>query len=642
MPNEVRVSFLPEDKGLGNQVEKVNRLLYDIGQLAEQSGQKVDLKLAKQLQNLDESGLKRVAAGYREINRDAEQLRQTLDKMQNLRAPQVIAPRTSPVAGIDDPFNVRPDRSTSQVLSDRAVLARFNEAARRDIDGIAASTDKATAAQQRFHGASIVGTSILRSFGVEGSRALEVVGNQVLNLGVKLEDIFSNKLIRFTLAAAAGLAFKELADSVAEVNKQVAEFNTQSAQFGSRGGLETRASELQRLVQIQKALREQEAFGNFDQQKFIEQALGLKRPEQSFGTNFRDAFIEQVRSVTGGQLGIDVPGLLGFQTLAEQSQRLNNTLKDRHDIEERIREVMLQQQQIENDLGITAARHAAIRYQTAEQQGQLDQQLARIEYQTAVERQEREKKEAEERDRRLRQSAERAKQESRALQSFFTGSLQTALSISDYRAQASLIEAGLGGQGLRGQQVAQLAQRASIEQQIYEGRRAGTLSHAQQQALLDQYASTLTTSPQQRIEQESIDRQIEIANRFLSTATTAEQRQAALDAGLRATANISNLSDSELQARQRYLEQAALNQPQVLQERIQLERERLQTDREWINAANALVATWNKGLGIDFNFKADVDGDQMLGTTAGSQTLFGTSGGTSGTIGSGGKLDNDF
>lgn len=163
-------------------------------------------------------------------------------------------------------------RTQDLSIANESLRGRFEAAARAGKDGydsIGRAADKAAANGRVFSGTTYVGTQLLRSFGVEGSRAIEVVGRQFLDLGLTLEDLAKSKLFLATLGVAAGIAVGEITEAITGGIRRVSEFQrTAQENFvrvtrtGLTGTVAEVESDLKRLEEFQKSAQFFEARGD--------------------------------------------------------------------------------------------------------------------------------------------------------------------------------------------------------------------------------------------------------------------------------------------------------------------------------------------------------------------------------------------
>lgn len=121
-----------------------------------------------------------------------------------------------------------------------------------------------------FSGTTYVGTQILRTFGVEGSRALEVVGRQFLDLGLTARDLFKSNIFKSTLAVAGGIAVGEITESITGAIRRISEFQrdvqenfVKTNRAGLTGSISEIKSDLGKLEDFQKSAQFFESQGDF-------------------------------------------------------------------------------------------------------------------------------------------------------------------------------------------------------------------------------------------------------------------------------------------------------------------------------------------------------------------------------------------
>lgn len=153
--------------------------------------------------------------------------------------------------------------------TDQLDLSRATKEA-RDFDiqlqRISQTTDKATNSQQKFHGVTLIGSTILRQFGIEGARGIEVVSNQILQLveqGKSLKEILSivndSKLLGFTALAASAIALFKVIQNISEEYKKLGDsaLRTQEqlsrvSYLGRQGGTSQGEADLKKLEETRR------------------------------------------------------------------------------------------------------------------------------------------------------------------------------------------------------------------------------------------------------------------------------------------------------------------------------------------------------------------------------------------------------
>jgi hypothetical protein len=99
-----------------------------------------------------------------------------------------------------------------------------------------------------------------------------------------------------------------------------------------------------------------------------------------------------------------------------------------------------------------------------------------------------------------------------------------------------------------------------------------------------------------RIEEESRDRQIAIANAGILSATSPEQKRLALEAGLAATKDSGNLTPSQIDAKVKFIDQSLQIQQEALRMQIEREERKLISDEKFTASVDKLAEILQTGV----------------------------------------------
>jgi hypothetical protein len=284
MPNIVETVFTSKDMGVVDTIEKINSKLPEIARAAQASGGPVDVleaKLRRLAAVADLYGKNISQAKFDELRSKGipavDELTQKILKAADAqrRLTQETKATTDQQRQLDDAVNrIRAkearDRligATSSYAPERAPqFGNPETAARTALKRLATGYDEATVSAQKFHGVTLIGSQILRQFGVEGARGIEVVGRQLILLaeeGKSVKEIFevlnSSKLLGFTALAAGALGTIQVVKSIVNDIRETAEFTlriTEQANrvnfIGRQGGQSQVDSDLKKLEQAKK------------------------------------------------------------------------------------------------------------------------------------------------------------------------------------------------------------------------------------------------------------------------------------------------------------------------------------------------------------------------------------------------------
>lgn len=192
----------------------------------------------------------------------------------------------------------------------------------------------------------------------------------------------------------------------------------------------------------------------------------------------------------------------------------------------------------------------------------------------------------------------------------FKGRLSVAGTLNDLLTEKAKLDAGLAGQAIRDKNTETAATRAAIEQEIFSRRQAGTLTGADQNALLDRFSATFRQSQADQIARDATDRAIATTRAALASATTAEQRYAALQFGLGATSNIANLTTDQAAARGGFVDQMISAQQDYLKSQMETQRRQAESIAAHVTAMDnhskamaAFAGALGKGVTFDVNVR---------------------------------------
>lgn len=647
MPNIVETTFSSKDTGLVDTIEKISNKFPEIVRGTQAASAGVDL-LELKLRRLSA-----IAANHNiEISKtDYSALRTkgiaaidaTIDKIQKAtNAQRILTAETLNTAAANTKVDaavarIREQQARTQVIGDESSLAvrtpQFaapNVAAANAIENATRKIDAATAAQKRFHGATLVGSQLLRQFGVEGTRAIEVLINQFSTMGVTLKDLFKSPTIGYTFLLAGVVAAGEAINHVfsqirenAEASLKRAEDFARVSRLGIRGDSTQTANELQDLYKIKAEVQKFTSAGLFAEvpQLLRDKGLGALTPEQ---LNIR---IEQAKRRNAA---------LGLDTRSEEeikaAEKLNEAEKQRVETGKDLFKSKIEQYNQEDKL-------RKIEQQAIANVSQLRAALADNPYEKFyIEAKSKQEQFLEQ----FRSASPLIKQQGVDLieqlrqVNVFRENLSRGFQISDTITERAKLDAGLGGENLRENADRVQAEKQKILDEISSRRGAGDLTGAQQYELLARLEKLNTSSPLQRITSEAIDRQIAIAEKALTASQSPEQKRLALEAGINATRDTGNLTSSQIDARAKFLDQILAIQQDVLSQQRQREDSRRATDEKLANSADRLakaIDTFEQSAGIlssatnqikdgvNLNIKSDEGLSVDLGSVNGTTPL---------------------
>lgn len=201
-------------------------------------------------------------------------------------------------------------KKVTGVVKDMNEQLKITEAALRqgavigttEYDKIAKSIGSAANQGRVFSGTTYVGTQLLRTFGVEGSRALEVVGRQFLDLGLTFKDLLASGIFRATAVFAGFIAVGEITQNITgkirALNEQLLLTQRIAAQRNNIGlGLDPSQidADLQKLEKLRKDVLFLRSTGKSTQAERLEGETLGGRSSQSEINNLRIALSEAKR-----------------------------------------------------------------------------------------------------------------------------------------------------------------------------------------------------------------------------------------------------------------------------------------------------------------------------------------------------------
>jgi hypothetical protein len=660
MPNIVETVFSSKDTGIVETIDKINTKLPEIVRSSQAAGAGIDtleLKMRRlaaiasnhnvEISKADYAALRSKGipaidaaiekiqratdaqrAQTRETERTAEANRKVEQAASRIRAQEA---RTAQIARESSPAT----RSTQFAAPEVAAASAYERTAQ--------GFDKATQGAQRLNrGASELRQSLISLSGVPYPEA----ANQ-------LSKLLSGSLagtVAITAIAAIGAAVVSQINSIEEATEKAVKNIREAANFGVSGGFDQRRKDLEELRDVLRELEERRALGDTNPEAAINERLQkIVKVEPGFRKNdlinaifgetirtgaaasetelriaiekqekiindFSDKQREKLRTQqdfldarraninprdTKGLIDIereqkrikDLQGRYGIDDLNPSKAAIDAREKDFEDFvnkhaqgsdkifqvdakvnEAAIRAIRSLRDEYDNNPYVSLFDRANQRLQDFQQQfkglGQeIVSQFAKVNDQVL------------------------------ALE-IFKLKLNQATQISDTLTERAKLEAGLGGQALRDAQTRNQADRAAILKEIEDKRGAGTLTGAQQDALLAKLNNVGTQGPLQRVQQESVDRQIAIANSALASAQTAEQKRLAIESGLGATRDIGNLTASQVDARAKFLDQSLAIQQDALREQREREDRLANSQERFASALENFSDQFGQSVGI--------------------------------------------
>ncbi len=582
MANTVEVIFNSKDNGVVQTIDSIRNRLPEIERAARPAGEAIDRAFSA-----GSTGAKRLSTDLDELNRKLEatnrNFRNTVIEQSRL------ANASSPVTGGFDPLGSVPGQIGAGSATRRAFAGGeqldYSRAAKQarehevQLQRVTQGTNQAAEAGARFNGVTLIGTTVLRQFGVEGSRGIEVVSRQLIMLAEEgknakqiLEVLNSSKLLGLTFAAAGVLALGEAISYVTGEIRKMNEERLKNAEqagkvvvLGLTGGSSQTKQDLAKLYELRSDFQKLQSSGRTSEGLDLLRDAGV--PLQ--------ALERRIQDVQGRAKALGLDTRTPEQIDAEK--KYNDAIKE---------QVKLKQDAFKADIE---------RFNAEDQ---------------------------------LRKNELEAQKQLKALRlEAFGASLGAAGQINDIITERARLDAGLGGQGLRDRDAQAFNERQRIIAEIERQRGAGELTGAQQNALLRQLGKLGQSSPLDAINSDAVSRSISIAEKALKGATSVQEKNLALQYGLNATRDIGKLSSSQIEARARFLDQSQAIQMELLKAQLDREKERLAVDKAMIPAMKEFTAALNTGLPISITSDAPAETKVDLGPSL---------------VQSGGGLSNNF